>query len=95
MANDRGLLDWEHQAAHSATMEDVDPGKVQVYLERRMANNRQADRFKDVERILLGMECAVKTQDGEVMPTNAGLLFFGSHPQEHLLQSDVACVLLS
>ncbi|GAC1633429.1 MAG: helix-turn-helix domain-containing protein [Ktedonobacteraceae bacterium] len=93
VANDRGLLDWEHQAAHHATMEDIDLEKVQGYLERRMANNRQASRFKDGERVLLGMECAVTTSDGKVVPTNAGLLFFGSHPQERLLQSDVACVL--
>ncbi len=35
----------------------------------------------------------VKTSDGRVVPTNAGLLFFGSYPQGHLIQSDVACVL--
>jgi len=28
-----------------------------------------------------------------VVPTNAGLLFFGNVPQEHIIQSDVACVL--
>ena len=39
------------------------------------------------------MRCAVATSDDKVVPTNAGLLFFGIHPQEHLLQSDVACVL--
>lgn len=27
-----------------------------------------------------------------MVPTNAGLLFFRSHPQEDILQSDVACV---
>jgi predicted HTH transcriptional regulator len=43
--------------------------------------------------VLVGMRCAVATSDDKVVPTNAGLLFFGVHPQEHLLQSDVACVL--
>jgi len=93
MANDRGLLDWEHQPAHHGTMEDIDLGKVKVYLARRSANNRHASRFKDIQRVLLGMECAVTTSNGNVVPTNAGLLFFGYHPQEHILQSDVACVL--
>jgi len=93
MANDRGLLDWEHQPARNATMEDIDREKVQAYLAQRSANTRQASRFKDMERVLLGMDCAVRTKTGEVVPTNAGLLFFGAHPQEHLLQSDVACVL--
>ena len=38
------------------------------------------------------MGCAVTTDDG-IHPTNAGLLFFGHHPQEHILQGDIACVL--
>jgi predicted HTH transcriptional regulator len=28
VANDRGLVDWEHQPVHNATMEDIDPEKV-------------------------------------------------------------------
>src|SRR6266704_6454591 len=77
MANDRGLVDWEHQPAHNATMEDIDLEKVKAYLARRSANDRQASRFKDLQRVLIGMECAVKTNNGEVVPTNAGILFFG------------------
>ena len=93
MANDRGLVDWEHQPVRNATLEDLDLEKVKTYLARRSENSRQTSRFKDIERVLLGMECAVKTSNGEVVPTNAGMLFFGSHPQEHIIQSDVACVL--
>jgi predicted HTH transcriptional regulator len=93
MANDRGLVDWEHQPVLHADMEDIDEEKVNAYLERRMANNRHTARYRDRERVLVGMRCAVVTNDDKVVPTNAGLLFFGIHPQEHLLQSDVACVL--
>lgn len=93
MANDRGMVDWEHQPVRNAAMEDLDLEKVKAYLARRSANSRQTSRFKDIERVLLGMECAVKTSNGEAVPTNAGMLFFGSHPQEHIIQSDVACVL--
>jgi len=93
MANDRGLVDWEHQPAHNGTMEDIDLEKVEVFLARRSANNRQASRFKDIQRVLFGLECAVQTGNGDVVPTNAGLLFFGYFPQEHIIQSDVACVL--
>lgn len=53
---------------------------------------RQASRFENIERVLIGMGCAVTTSDG-IVPTNAGLLFFGHHPQEHIVQADVACVL--
>jgi ATP-dependent DNA helicase RecG len=93
MANDRGLVDWEHQPARNATMEDLDLEKVKAYLARRSTSDRQASRFKDLERVLIGMECAVRTNDGKVVPTNAGMLFFGSAPQEYIIQSDVACVL--
>jgi ATP-dependent DNA helicase RecG len=93
MANDRGLVDWEHQPARNATMEDLDLEKVKAYLARRSTSDRQVSRFKDLERVLIGMECAVRTNDGKVVPTNAGMLFFGYAPQEHIIQSDVACVL--
>jgi ATP-dependent DNA helicase RecG len=93
MANDRGLVDWEHQPVRNATMEDIDLEKVKAYLARRSENSRHTSRFKDIERVFIGLECAVKTSDGRVVPTNAGLLFFGSYPQGHLIQSDVACVL--
>lgn len=92
VANDRGLLDWERQAAHTATMEDIDQEKVKAYLELRSTNSRQASRFENIERVLIGMGCAVTTSSG-VVPTNAGLLFFGHNPQEHILQGDIACVL--
>src|SRR5260370_197363 len=95
MANDRGLVDWEHQPVRNATMEDIDLEKVKAYVARRSVNHRQASRFKDLERVLIGMECAVMTSDDKVVPTNAGMLFFGSYPQEHIIQSDVACVLFS
>lgn len=92
MANDRGLVDWEHQPAHNATMEDIDLDRVKAYLEKRSENGR-ASRYKDIERVLIGLECAVKTSKGDMVPTNAGLLFFGHSPQDYIVQSDVACVL--
>ncbi len=93
MANDRGLLDWERQPAPHTTMEDIDREKVGAYLALRSANTRQASRFENAERVLIGMGCAVTMEDGKIVPTNAGLLFFGHHPQEHIIQGDVACVL--
>lgn len=92
VANDRGLLDWEHQSARNTTIEDLDLEKVRAYLAQRSATTRQASRFEDIERVLIGMGCAVMVDKG-VVPTHAGLLFFGRDPQLHLVQSDVACVL--
>ncbi len=93
MANDRGLVDWEHQPARNATMDDIDKEKVNAYLAQRSATTHHTSRFKNLERVLIGLECAFAMPDGEVIPTHAGLLFFGSYPQERIVQSDVACVL--
>src|SRR6266700_3083850 len=92
VANDRGLVDWEHQPVQNATMEDIDLEKVKAYLALRSAHTRQASRFENNERVLIGMRCAVGTSDG-IVPTNAGLLLFGHHPQEYIVQGDIACVL--
>jgi ATP-dependent DNA helicase RecG len=92
VANDRGLLDWERQPIRHATMEDIDLEKVRAYLARRVATTRQASRFEQIEQVLLGMGCAVPI-DNSLVPTHAGILFFGHHPQEYLVQADVACVL--
>src|SRR6266852_1502133 len=93
LANDRGLQDWELQPARDTTMEDIDSEKVEAYLQQRSTWSRQTSRFEDVERVLLGMKCAVVTSSGEMVPTNAGILFFGRDPQMHVIQSEVVCVL--
>jgi ATP-dependent DNA helicase RecG len=43
--------------------------------------------------MLLGLGCATTAGNGEVVPTNAGVLFFGQDPQQFVLQSEVVCVL--
>jgi ATP-dependent DNA helicase RecG len=58
-----------------------------------LASDRQSARFKDTKRVLIGMRCAVEGGGGTIVPTNAGMLFFGHHPQEHIPQSEVVCVL--
>jgi len=86
-------VDWEHQPAHNATMDDIDKEKVNAYLAQRSSTTHRTSRFKNLERVLIGLECSLAMPDDTVIPTHAGLLFFGSHPQERIVQSDVACVL--
>jgi len=74
-------------------MEDVDMGKVEAYLSQRSMKDRQPGRFENVEQLLIGMGCAVVTDSGTVVPTYAGILFFGHNPQQHIIQAEVACVL--
>jgi len=39
------------------------------------------------------MKCALVTKGGDVVSTNAGILFFGRYPQQHVIQGEVVCVL--
>lgn len=93
MIYDRGLRNWELEPAFNATMEDIDLEKVKAFLERRSSSGRQSGRFKNREQVLIGMRCAVAVESGTVVPTNAGILFFGHSPQDHIPQSEVVCVL--
>src|SRR5260370_5548919 len=76
-----------------ATMRDIDLERVEAYLSQRSTRGRHASRFEDVEQVLIGMECAIPTPSGEVVPTNAGILFFGRDPQQFIIQAEVVCVL--
>ncbi|HZT98108.1 MAG TPA: helix-turn-helix domain-containing protein [Ktedonobacteraceae bacterium] len=93
IASDRGLTDWEEQPARKAFMDDIDPKKVERYLSYRSSRSRETGRFGSLEEVLLGLDCATTTNKGEIVPTNAGVLFFGRDPQRHIPQSEVVCVL--
>lgn len=92
MIYDRGLRDWEVEPAYNATMEDIDLEKVQAFIGLRSTSGRQSGRFKNLEQVLIGMRCAIAVSGGTIVPTNAGMLFFGYSPQDHIPQSEVVCV---
>ena len=93
LMGDRGLVDWERQPARGSTLADIDMEKVEAYLSGRSMRDRQANRFGNREQTLIGMGCAIALDGGDIVPTNAGMLFFGSNPQQHIIQAEVACVL--
>ena len=93
LANDRGLVSWERQPARKATMEDINMERVRAYLGRRSERSHSSGRLNHLEKALVGMDCATTKSNGELVPTNAGILFFGYEPQQYILQSDVVCVL--
>ncbi len=93
LGNDRGLISWERQVIPIATMKDLDIERVEAYLNQRTLRRRQSTRYDNLTEVLVGMGCAVPAADGEIRPTNAGLLFFGIDPQLYLPQSEVVCVI--
>jgi ATP-dependent DNA helicase RecG len=93
LVNNRGLTRWELQPARKAAMNDIDQKKVEHYLSHRSSRSHQDGRFDALEEVLMGMDCATIVANGQMVPTNAGILFFGSDPQLHIPQSEVVCVL--
>ncbi len=92
LANDHGLMRWELQPAYGLTMEDIDLERVEAYLRVRSARSLSSGRFKDREAVLVGLGCASALESGMMVPTNAGILFFGHGPQWRIIQSEIVCV---
>jgi predicted HTH transcriptional regulator len=93
IANDRGLVSWELQPARKATMQDINLERVKSFLNQRSTRSGHSARFDDLEKVLVGMDCAIVANNGEIKPTNVGILFFGYDPQLSVPQSEVVCVI--
>jgi predicted HTH transcriptional regulator len=84
LVHDRGLVSWETQIANRASMEDIDVERVKSYLSQRSPQSQQNGQSDDVERVLLGMAIATTTSNGDIEPTNSGILYFGLYPQQSI-----------
>lgn len=93
-AHDRGLISWESQITFDAPLESIDEQQVYQHLTKRSSRGlKNSNHYGSFEEILLALGCARKNKQGEVLPTNAGILFFGRDPQRYILQGDITCVL--
>ncbi len=72
--------------------EDFDSEEISKYLGLRAQRTSDVSRFHNQAEALLGLDCAVRQNDGQIVPTNAGILFFGRYPQLSIPQSEVVCV---
>jgi ATP-dependent DNA helicase RecG len=93
LGHERGLISWEQQPAHHATLKDLDLEKIKEHLVQRSSRRQHLQRIESIEEVLMAMGCAVTTSGGELRPTNTGLLFFGYDPQIQIPQSEIVCVL--
>ncbi len=92
----RGTLAWETRVVQTATLADLDMELVAAYLAQRSDRSQPSGRLANQEEVLIKMGCAKSTvENGQAVtrPTNAGLLLFGAHPQDFLLQAEVVCIL--
>jgi ATP-dependent DNA helicase RecG len=78
---------WDGRVCEGASLEDIDEGKVKWFLDERDRNRNVAKPIDmDHEKLLINIG-AVKSFNGDMKPTNAGILFFGKNPQRFFINS--------
>ncbi len=97
----RGSLVWETRPVERARLSDLDMVLVENYLTNRSKRvaitTLNVEGRSNLEELLINLECAarIKNQQGQevICPTNAGLMLFGKHPQNFLIQAEAICTL--
>jgi ATP-dependent DNA helicase RecG len=84
----RGLRPWDILPA-PATLVDLDQQLITRFLAGR---SPAVLRHSSLEQTLLGLGAATTTSDRGVVPTQGGLLVFGTHPQSFLPQTEIDAV---
>ncbi len=83
---------WDEKVCEYAKFNDIDEDKVKWFLEER---NRYRNVAKPKEmafdELLLNIGAA-KSSNGDMKPTNAGILFFGKNPQRFFNNSGLRIV---
>ena len=80
---ERGDVTFEAEPTRNATRDDLDWGQVETY-----ATNLGGMGGTTPEQVLLKRGCLVR-YDGELRPTNAGILLFGKDPQQFIRGSEI------
>jgi ATP-dependent DNA helicase RecG len=82
-------LRFDNQICEEASYDDIDEKKVEEFLEQRAIKLKVEIPRVSIKDVLLKTIKVVKLVDGELKPTNAGILFFGQVPQNFVPQSEV------
>jgi len=83
---------WDGLVCEGAGPEDIDEEKVKWFLdERKRKRNVAKPRDMAFEELLINIG-AVKSFEGDIKPTNAGILFFGKNPQRFFINSGLRVV---
>jgi ATP-dependent DNA helicase RecG len=84
----RRASEYDHPPVEGATWEDVDEDRVRWYLSRRAEKRGLEVPTTPLPNILAGLGALVE-RDGRLVPTRAGILFFGRDPQAFVPHSEV------
>lgn len=96
---ERGVIQFESQVPPGASLVDLDEAKVQAYIDllplpaERFQEGAAADSAAR-QQVLLHRGC-LKQVNGALAPTYAGLLLFGSYPQQWLPNAAILAVRFS
>ncbi|MEO0563648.1 MAG: RNA-binding domain-containing protein, partial [Chloroflexota bacterium] len=80
---ERGVTSFESEVALQATLDDIDWEKAQTY-----ARSLSGIPEQDAQKLLERRGCLIN-YNGQLYPTNAGLLLFGKEPQRYIRGSEI------
>lgn len=86
---ERGTVQMEAQIPPQSSLEDIDQGKVIEYLEMLNLPGSESWETTLLQRGCLANEAASKSKAPRLLPTYAGLLLFGRHPQMWLPNASI------
>lgn len=84
MLVERGAVQFEAQVPPLASLDDMDQAKVFEYLEKLSLPGREPWEAVLLQRGCLSQKAASERHNPILLPTYAGLLLFGRHPQRWL-----------
>ncbi len=84
---DRGEAGFEARPVVGATLADLDMDAIAQY-----ARQLEAFAVEDLNDVLLARGCAVRQEDGTLIPTYAGILLFGRRPQQFVRSAEIIAV---
>ncbi len=84
---DRADAGFETGVAEGATLDDLDRAQIRRYLESIHAGPQE-----NVGQLLVSRGCVMAGDDGDYLPTAAGILLFGRNPQRFLRSAEIVCV---
>ncbi|MBF0479201.1 MAG: putative DNA binding domain-containing protein [Candidatus Omnitrophica bacterium] len=88
----KSMIQFDAQVCNGATITDIDKKKIDWFLEKR----EQIRKIKKptgmpYQNLLVSIGAALKTEN-KMVPTNAGILFFGINPKRFFIQSQLRLV---
>lgn len=87
-----GTLAWERMVCPNVTLDDLDPELLDAHLNLRDERSRNHLSQMPRDELLVRLHCAAHDTDGQVCPTNAGVLMFGRDPFLLVPQNEVVCI---